>query len=299
MSEKPEMIYSSLRSARVDDLIHGASLQRIQNALIKQYFTKFDARGNFVPNKMLSYVYPLDRFSRCKYGDIEGLDGANARDETTASPELERSNLRIVAGVKEVRRRLLVPFAESDAQTTDDDAYAMISALSSNVRAMSDEAGASTSGSAMSHLAKLYHLHVKINALLWTRNVNRLHKDGIRFSLGQVVKHKVYGFRGFVGAWDAKPRMDVRDWDGLTGVENPDRKPFYHVYPDVNDCVEAFGGSQPFRYVCQDNLELSPRGDEPLELEMDLDPDEWKWDGQSGSYIPSAEMKVSAQHTVI
>ena len=70
------------------------------------------------------------------------------------------------------------------------------------------------------------------------------------------------------------------------------------MYPDVNDCISAFGGSRHWRYVCQDNLELIPHNDKELELEMDMDSEGWKWDREKREYIPSAEMKVSfsSQH---
>ena len=85
--------------------------------------------------------------------------------------------------------------------------------------------------------------------------------------------------------------MDVSNWDGLKKVEKPNEKPFYHIYPDATDCISAFGGPRHFRYVCQDNLELS-LDKNPLKLTTDLDP-EWKWDRKGGKYVPSIEMKVS------
>ena len=75
--------------------------------------------------------------------------------------------------------------------------------------------------------------------MIWIRDQNQSHKSNIHFSLGQIVKHKLYGFRGFVVAWDPKPRMDVSNWDGLADVEHPNEKPFYHIYPDVNDSISA------------------------------------------------------------
>eukprot|EP00579_Thalassiosira_antarctica_P017444 CAMPEP_0201945142 /NCGR_PEP_ID=MMETSP0903-20130614/53745_1 /ASSEMBLY_ACC=CAM_ASM_000552 /TAXON_ID=420261 /ORGANISM="Thalassiosira antarctica, Strain CCMP982" /LENGTH=801 /DNA_ID=CAMNT_0048488201 /DNA_START=85 /DNA_END=2487 /DNA_ORIENTATION=+ len=275
-------------------------LQRIHNGLIKQYFTKFDSRGHFVPNNILAYAFPLDRFSHCKYGagvdsDVNIEKEMNSIAESKSSAELEKSCLAITKGVQEIGRRLLVPLSESNGQQqreNDDEASLLISSLASSAQAMMMEnVSSQKNDSAISSLAKLYHSHVKINALLWTRNANRQQKQHINFSLGQIVKHKIYGFRGIIGAWDSKPRMDVSNWDGLKDVKNPNSKPFYHIYPDVNDSIEAFGGPRHFRYVCQDNLELSPHNEKPLELIIDLDPEEWKWDGERGRYIPSAEMK--------
>ena len=83
----------------------------------------------------------------------------------------------------------------------------------------------------------------------------------------------------------------------LAHIERPQEKPFYHVYPDLNDCISAFDGPRSFRYVCQDNLELSLNNNKHLDFEMTLDPDEWKWVGDSGSYIPSIGMRVSCVAT--
>lgn len=274
------------------------SLQRVHNSLIKNYFKSFDARGHFVPDSILSYVYPLDQFSQCNFGDKTGSVGTekDGADEPKASPELEQSLAAINKGVKEIGRRLLVPLSELNMQQhgTGDDALSMVSSLSSEIQKMSMESTpAQDNISATTSLEKLYNFHVKINALLWTRTTNKQHKDNIKYSLGQIVKHKVYGFRGMVGAWDAKPKMDVSNWDGLRDIVNPQEKPFYHLYADVNDCIQAFGGPRNYRYVCQDNLELNQQN-EKLEFDVDLDPEEWKWDGEQGVYIPSAEMKVSS-----
>eukprot|EP00571_Detonula_confervacea_P007230 CAMPEP_0172329892 /NCGR_PEP_ID=MMETSP1058-20130122/61118_1 /TAXON_ID=83371 /ORGANISM="Detonula confervacea, Strain CCMP 353" /LENGTH=788 /DNA_ID=CAMNT_0013047085 /DNA_START=10 /DNA_END=2373 /DNA_ORIENTATION=+ len=278
-----------------DDLlpVDDPCLQRIHNNLIKQYFTKFSS-GHFVPNNVVAYVFGLDKF-----GASAGLDAANetSNAEPKSSPELEQSNLAITKGVQEISRRLLSPLAESIGQqqeNDDDEALSMISLMSSHVESMSmKKSSAKELDSAISLLAKLYHFHVKINSLLWARNANEQHEQHINYKLGQVVKHKVYGFKGVIAAWDPKPRMDVSNWDGLTEVENPQEKPFYHVYPDVNDCIRVFGGPRHFRYVCQDNLELIPHNEGPLDLEMDMDSEGWKWDGERGRYIPSAEMKFT------
>ena len=138
-------------------------------------------------------------------------------------------------------------------------------------------------------ISALYHFHVKINSLLWSRKIHLEHKPNIKFSLGQIVSHKIYGYRGVIIAWDHKPHVDVTNWDGLQHVDNPQNQPFYHIRPDENDCIRAFGGPRSFRYVCQDNLELC----EATGLQVDdLNPREWKWDKEKGCYIPSDEMKV-------
>ena len=278
-------------------LYHLTSLQRIENNLIKQYFTKFEG-GYFVPNKMVSYVYPLDRYSECNFGVVQGT-GTDKVEPKDSSSELTRSRLAITEGIRFISRGLVLSLSESmgQEQVIHDESMLLISSLMSSAESMAVEVESNSDRTVFVSLAKLYAFYVKINSMLWTRHVNMQHKQNIEFSLGQVVKHKIYGFRGLVLAWDSKPRMDVSNWDGLAHIERPQEKPFYHVYPDVNDCISAFGGPRSFRYVCQDNLELSLNNDKPLDFEMTLDPDEWKWVGDSGSYIPSIEMRVSCVAT--
>ena len=117
-------------------------------------------------------------------------------------------------------------------------------------------------------------------------------KPKILYSLGQIVRHKLYGFRGVITGFDEKPRMDVSNWDGLQGIEDASEKPFYHIRPDINDCIKAFGGPRDFRYCCEDNLEfISSYAGGPLELATDLNRAEWRWDPATASYTPSQELK--------
>ncbi|KAL9190868.1 hypothetical protein ACHAXT_000574 [Thalassiosira profunda] len=261
----------------VDD----AHLQRIYNSVLDQYFTRFQ-RGHYVPNRILSYMYPLDRYSEGEYG-VDTASDKDERDEN-ATAEIDKSQEAILKGVEEIGRRLLVPLSDNDKEMAG--SSSLISSLASSVQSM---ASANKPLTVVSSLADFQHLLVKINALLWTRKANKGHNN-INFSLGQTVKHKKYGFRGVVVAWDPKPKFDVSNWDGLQGIENPQEKPFYHIHPDVNDCVRAFGGPRHSRYVCQDNL--SPYDEtQPLQFEMDLDSEQFKWDAAQGRYLPSEEMK--------
>ena len=97
------------------------------------------------------------------------------------------------------------------------------------------------------HLQALLSLQLEVVDVNHQRRSCKEHKSRARFQLGDVVKHKVYGFRGVVATWDPKPVMDVRRWDGLQHVENPMEKPFYQVIPDQNDCIKAFGGERGVR----------------------------------------------------
>ena len=137
----------------------------------------------------------------------------------------------------------------------------------------------------------LYNFHVKINSLLWSRKKHLEHKQKIKYNLGDIVRHKNYDYKGVVVAWDHKPSVDVRGWDGVQHIDNPQNQPFYHVVPDTNDCIRTFGAPRSFRYVCQENLEQVDISDE-LEVD-DLNLQEWKWDNKRGVYVPTVEMRVS------
>jgi len=211
-----------------DDLtqIDDPCLQRIHNALIKKYFESY-RDGHFQPNNILSYMYPLDEYSNCKL-----INDGNEDDkaESGVSPELEKSSIAITQGVQEISRRLLVRLLSSELvqeqrEGDEDDASRLLASLRSDVLSMSVE------DSPISMLAKLYHLRVKINALLYSRSANqkRRQEHNIQYKLGDIVRHKIYGFRGVVSEFDATPRWDVSNWDGLTHIENPNQKPFYAI----------------------------------------------------------------------
>jgi len=67
-------------------------------------------------------------------------------------------------------------------------------------------------------------------------------------------------------------------------------KPFYHVIPDVNDCVKAFGGERSFRYVIDDNLELCPSNQSIIDV-PNIDKDEWVLDTEEWRYDPPDVLK--------
>lgn len=243
---------------------------------------------------MVAYVYPLDRYSECNFDAVKGKSKV---DPKLRSPELTRSSLAITEGIRFISRRLVSSLSESmgHQEESHDETLMLLSSLTSSAESMAIEIDSlqNSDHEVFAFLAKLYAFYVKINSMIWTRDANQQHKQNVNFSLGQIVKHKIHGFRGLVLAWDSTPRMDVSNWDGLAHIERPQEKPFYHIYPDANDCIKAFGEPLSPRYVCQDNLELSLDNDEPLEFEMTLDPEKWKWVGDRGRYIPSMEMKVS------
>ncbi len=82
-------------------------------------------------------------------------------------------------------------------------------------------------------------------------------REGIRFCIGQVCRHKKFGYRGIVFQWDHRPVSDiVSTFEGVIGTPRGSNQPFYHILPDFNDAIAFFGGVRDVRYVCEDNLEL-------------------------------------------
>lgn len=115
-------------------------------------------------------------------------------------------------------------------------------------------------------------------------------KKRIKYTLGTIVRHKKYGFRGVIVAWDGRPVVDVSRWDGLQHIKDPHLYPFYHIIPDQNDCITIFGNERPSRYVCEENLELCPEH-ERTTMDVDLEP-EWIYNHSDGRYEPPDDLKV-------
>ncbi len=103
-----------------------------------------------------------------------------------------------------------------------------------------------------------------------------------KFNLGQIVRHKVYNFRGVVAGRDIEPVYNVSKWDGLRDIPNAKDLPFYDIIPDQQDCIEIFGGERPLRYVCEANLEPCP----PDQMFLDVDMDAGWIKLSDGSYRP-------------
>jgi len=240
-----------------------------------QYFINFND-DHFTPNDVLHYLYPLDRFS-----EREGSLGDTTCKVSPNAPHVdEQSHKSVVDGIAKINRELLAKFESSIGETNCNFLQPLLSDLSNQIK--------TENPSVYSSVLALYHFHVRVNSLLWSRKKHLEHKPNIKFSLGQVVRHKLYDYRGVVVSWNHKPQIDVSRWDGLQHVEDPQSHPFYHVIPDEADCIRVFGGPRSFRYVCQENLELCKSTELSVE---ELNSSEWKWDTVKQSYDPSDEMR--------
>ena len=114
-------------------------------------------------------------------------------------------------------------------------------------------------------------------------------RRGISFHVGQVLRHRKYGYRGVIIGWDRRPQVDVSGWDGVQGLPSGPDQPFYNVLPDLSDCVELLGGPRDVRYVAQENLvEVAPlyRRISHPGLGQVLR----AYDAPSGRFVPSDEL---------
>lgn len=50
-----------------------------------------------------------------------------------------------------------------------------------------------------------------------------------QFRVGQVVRHKKFGYRGVVSGYDMRPSMDMSAWEGIEGLEHGQEQPIYKV----------------------------------------------------------------------
>jgi len=89
------------------------------------------------------------------------------------------------------------------------------------------------------------------------------------YSVGQVVKHKLFKYKGVITGYDQRPQIDVSQWEGVVGLPSGSEQPFYRVVPDET-AVEKYMGPNTFRssyYCAQENLELvgaRTKGDDVL-----------------------------------
>lgn len=222
---------------------------------------------------------------------LPGIDKEKSASDAT--------KLRISSDKEEVATTILTFFFDKMKEVHRGDVVLQKDRLESSIDDMSKAQLASL------HLQQLLNFVLEVNDLLRQRNIilaaassvethdkspsTNLTKTKNSFHLGDIVSHKHFGFRGVVVGWDPKPSVDVSRWDGLQHIDKPEQYPFYHVVPDHNDCIEAFGSERPSRYVCEANLEVCPEN-RRLDLQVDMDP-HWTFDHTDFTYIPPDDLK--------
>jgi len=281
------------------EAVKDVDLQRVRSATTSYRFDGYNStRNTFNPGEVFRYEYPIDIIEQ----------DPNEIKESTERLKQSCVNAEIVLnGVKRIATVLYSDLennlAESDVETpffVHDIKRELESIIQGNLDNTGDILDSSTSETSyktsIQYLSALFSIIQRVTTLMWQRRTADKNKHRINFSLGDIVKHKKYDFRGIVTAWDSFPRTDVSRWDGLQDMKgNVNDMPFYHIYADNNDTTKAFGQQRPFRYVCQENLELDVESDSKL-LDVDMD-DDWKLDdnGDGLKHFVAPDM-VAFQH---
>lgn len=68
----------------------------------------------------------------------------------------------------------------------------------------------------------------------------------VRFSIGQIVRHRLFGYRGLIADVDATFQLTDEWYEKVARSRPPKDSPWYHVLPD---------GAQHMTYVAERNLE--------------------------------------------
>lgn len=109
----------------------------------------------------------------------------------------------------------------------------------------------------------LQYLNGQTAVLVRARERRESNRDrqGVQFRVGEVVRHKLFAYRGVVVGWDQRPTIDVSGWDGVVQTKSGPDQPFYHVACDAHDVAHFLGGSgsggpgrRRLMYVAQENM---------------------------------------------
>lgn len=89
---------------------------------------------------------------------------------------------------------------------------------------------------------------------VWQRREACASGDAV-FRVGDVVRHKIDGYRCVVASWDDRPIMDVSRWSNVLRTKRKDAQPFYRVLPDARDAVASLGRAPEAMYCAEDELQ--------------------------------------------
>jgi len=238
------MVIQSLLE-RVDD----PDLLRIRHGALGQYFLSFNGQG-FVPNTALTYQYPSDRHHMSRALSVEDVNACNKVIDGVCKLASDLEAICHSGSRKEMRHPLLIKLSSLFHNSTNESAFPLEFGL--------QQGGIDPVSRAAIYLRRFLLVSLEIIDMHSQRRESKMKESTVKFNMGQVVCHKLFGFRGVVVGWDGEPAMDVSRWDGVQHLYNeghdPTKLPFYHVLPDQGDCMKVFGGERSLRYVCQENM---------------------------------------------
>ena len=139
-------------------------------------------------------------------------------------------------------------------------------------------------------LRRLASLQSQLDGLQQTRERRDGDRAQVRHSIGQVFRHKNFGYRGVVVGWDG--RCDrPNEWllgNGMSSARG--QQPFYHIIPDQPDCLRLFGSTRESKYVAQDNLEPISDVEERAIDHEHLMAYFSRYSPSTGSFVPCEEL---------
>lgn len=104
-------------------------------------------------------------------------------------------------------------------------------------------------------LRRLTSLQSQLEGLVQTREKRDEDRGLVQYSIGEVLRHKNFGYRGVVVGWDGRCNRPVEWLEGNGMLPKRGQQPFYHIIPDQPDCIRLFGDTRESKYVAEDNLE--------------------------------------------
>ena len=112
--------------------------------------------------------------------------------------------------------------------------------------------------------------------------------DNVEFSIGQVVKHKRYGYRGVLVGWD-KVCSAPKEWQEamrIDQLQDKDGQAFYHTLVDTRDRP----GEPQRTYMAAENVQLHPEQGPVNRPEVESH--FFAFDPLRGHYIPKEGLRA-------
>lgn len=199
------MQQSGLKNVYQSDLtlVEDPELMRIRTNT--ELFQRFDpVSKSFVPGDALTYVYPSDipeeEEHRGSWESYENPSDESAKNISEGVRLLAEHLRQIILGytsAPESRKlRLLSGYLDRLSKLSQGDV------VPAEERFGSGGDKKMTQIEMKSALSKLVELAVEIEDIVWTRRKALETDRSIKYSLGEYVQHKKYGFRGVIVGWD-------------------------------------------------------------------------------------------------
>lgn len=200
------MQQSGLKNVYQSDLtlVDDPDLMRIRTNT--DHFQRFDPISQyFVPGDALAYVYPNDKpedqDDGCSYENPSDESAENISQGIRSLAEYLRQIILGYTSAPESRNlRLVSDYLDRLTKLSKGDVIPSEDRFRGANNKNSESA--KTQAKMKWELSKLLELAVEIEDIVWTRRKSLETDRTIKFSLGEYVQHKKYGFRGVVVGWD-------------------------------------------------------------------------------------------------